>query len=42
MYCEEAATELVINRSWLLRDDFTSQFILTSAGSAGSITAVID
>ena len=43
MYCEEAATELIIShRSWLLRDDFTSQFILTSAGSAGSTTAVID
>ena len=43
MYCEEAATELIINhRSWLLRDDFTKQFILTGAGSAGGITAVID
>ncbi len=43
MYCEEAATELIIShRSWLLRDDFTGQFILTSAASAGSITAVID
>ena len=43
MYCEEAATELIINhRSWLLRDDFTKQFILTCAGSAGGITAVID
>ena len=43
MYCEEAATELIIShRSWLLRDDFTSQFILTSAGSAGSITAAIN
>jgi hypothetical protein len=42
-YCEEAATKLIISRrSRLLRDDFTSQFILTSAGSVGSITAVID
>ena len=43
MYCEEAATELIIShRSWLLRDDFTGQFILTRAGEAGGITAVID
>jgi hypothetical protein len=29
MCCEEAATELIIShRSWLLRDDFTSQLIL--------------
>ncbi len=43
MYCDEAAAELIIShRSWLLRDDFTSQFILTRTEPAGSITAVID
>jgi ADP-ribose pyrophosphatase YjhB (NUDIX family) len=42
-YCEEAAVELIIShRSWLLRDDFTQQFILTRTGSAGGITAVIN
>ena len=31
IYCGEAATELIINhRTWLRRDDFTTQFILTT------------
>lgn len=43
MYCDEAAAELIIShRSWLLRDDFTSQFILTGNGPADSATAAID
>jgi ADP-ribose pyrophosphatase YjhB (NUDIX family) len=43
MYCEEAATELIINhRAWVRRDDFTRRFIRTHAGPAGGITAVID
>ncbi len=43
MYCEEAATELIIaHGSWLRRDDFTGQFIRAPAGPAGRTTAVID
>ena len=33
MYCEEAATELIIShRTWLHRDDFTGQFVRIQAG----------
>lgn len=43
MYCDQAATELLIRHgSWLHRDDFTTRFILTSIGPGGGITAVID
>lgn len=43
MYCDEAATELILShRTWLLRDGFTRQFILTRTEPAGGITAVID
>jgi ADP-ribose pyrophosphatase YjhB (NUDIX family) len=43
VYCEEAATELIINhQAWLRRDDFTRQFIRTQDGPASGITAVID
>ncbi len=41
MYCDEAAAELLIShRSWLLRDDFSSQFILTGDGPAGGAAAI--
>lgn len=43
MYCEEAATELIISHgAWLRKDDFTEQFILTQAEPDGRITTVID
>lgn len=43
MYCEEAATELIIaHGAWLRRDDFTRRFVRTQAGLADGITAVID
>jgi 8-oxo-dGTP diphosphatase len=43
VYCEEAATELIINhQAWLRRDDFTRQFIRTQDGPASGITVVID
>jgi 8-oxo-dGTP diphosphatase len=43
VYCEEAATELIISHgAWLRRDDFTRQFIRTQDGPASRITAVID
>ncbi len=44
MYCDQAATELIIShRTWLTRDDFTGQFIRTHAGPSGdATTAVID
>jgi ADP-ribose pyrophosphatase YjhB (NUDIX family) len=43
IYCGEAATELIINhRTWLRRDDFTRQFILSHAATADDITAAID
>ncbi len=42
MYCNTAATELLIRHGfWLRRDDFTAQFILTHTGPAGDITAAI-
>lgn len=43
IYCDEAAAELIIShRSWLLRDDFTSQFILTGDGPDSGGAAAID
>lgn len=44
MYCDQAATELIIShRTWLTRGDFTGQFIRTHAGPAGDATvAAID
>ncbi|HXZ70128.1 MAG TPA: NUDIX domain-containing protein [Streptosporangiaceae bacterium] len=43
MYCDQAATELLIRHgSWLRRDDFTARFILTGTGQAGDITAAIN
>jgi ADP-ribose pyrophosphatase YjhB (NUDIX family) len=42
IYCDEAATELLIrHRTWLHRNDFTTQFIITHAGPSGTITAAI-
>ncbi|MGH3224855.1 MAG: NUDIX hydrolase [Streptosporangiaceae bacterium] len=41
MYCDEAAAELIIShRSWLLRDDFTNQFILNGDGPADGAAAI--
>jgi hypothetical protein len=44
MYCDQAATELIIShRTWLTRDDFTGQFIRTHPGPSGDATiAAID
>jgi ADP-ribose pyrophosphatase YjhB (NUDIX family) len=43
MYCDQAATELIISHGfWLHRTDFTSQFIATQPGLAGGTTAVIE
>jgi ADP-ribose pyrophosphatase YjhB (NUDIX family) len=43
MYCDQAATELLIRHgTWLNRDDFTTRFILTGTGPAGDITAAIN
>lgn len=43
IYCQEAATELIINHgTWLRRDDFTRQFIRTHADPGDNITAAID
>ena len=43
MYCDEAATELLIRHgSWLRRDDFTARYILIGTSQAGDITAAID
>ena len=43
MYCDQAATELLIRHgSWLRRADFTARFILTGTGQAGDITAAIN
>jgi ADP-ribose pyrophosphatase YjhB (NUDIX family) len=42
IYCDEAATELLIrHRTWLHRNDFTTQFITTQTGPSGTITAAI-
>ena len=43
MYCDQAATELLIRHgSWLRRDDFTARYIFTGTSQAGDITAAID
>jgi len=42
LYCNQAATELLIRHgSWLRRDDFTARFILVGPEPAGSTTAAI-
>ncbi|MGH3408580.1 MAG: hypothetical protein ACRDRJ_39715 [Streptosporangiaceae bacterium] len=41
LYCREAAAELLIAKSWLHRDDFTSRFITLHPGT-GSGLAVVD
>src|SRR6266536_2928300 len=41
-YLDEAATELLIrHRTWLRRNDFTTQFITAQTGPSGTITAFI-
>ena len=43
LYCLEAAAELLIARSWLHRDDFTSRFVTVHPGiGSGQLMAVID
>jgi ADP-ribose pyrophosphatase YjhB (NUDIX family) len=43
LYCDQAATELLIRHgSWLRRDDFTARYILIGTSQAGDITAAID
>jgi hypothetical protein len=43
LYCLEAAAELLIAKSWLDRDDFTSRFITFHPGTgSGQQIAVID
>lgn len=43
MYCDQAATELLIRHaSWLRRDDFTARYILIGTSQAGDITAAIE
>ena len=43
IYCDQAATELLIQHgSWLRRDDFTARFILTGTGPAGDIQAAVN
>jgi ADP-ribose pyrophosphatase YjhB (NUDIX family) len=43
MYCDQAATELLIRHgSWLRRDDFTARYTLLGTSQAGDITAAID
>jgi len=43
LYCLEAAAELLIAKSWLHRDDFTSRFITLHPGiGSGQQVAVID
>ena len=41
LYCLEAAVELLIAKSWLHRDDFTSRFTTLHPGS-GQQLAVVD
>jgi len=42
IYCDEAAAELLIrHRTWLRRNDFTTQFVITQTGPSGDITAAI-
>jgi hypothetical protein len=43
LYCREAAAELLIDKSWLHRDDFTSRFATVHPGlGSGPQVAVID
>ena len=43
LYCLEAAAELLIAKSWLHRDDFTSQFVTDHPGiGSGQLMTVID
>jgi len=43
LYCLEAAAELLIAKSWLHRDDFTSQFVTVHPGiGSGQRMTVID
>jgi hypothetical protein len=43
LYCLEAAAELLIAKSWLYRDDFTSRFVTLHPGiGRGQQVAVID
>lgn len=43
LYCLEAAAELLIAKSWLHRDDFTSRFVTVHPGTgSGQQVAVID
>jgi hypothetical protein len=43
LYCLEAAAELLIAKSWLHRDDFTSRFVTLHPGIGnGQQVAVID
>jgi hypothetical protein len=43
LYCLEAAAELLIAKSWLHRDDFTSRFVTLCPGiGIGQQVAVID
>ena len=43
LYCLEAAAELLIAKSWLHRDDFTSRFVTVHPGiGSGQLMTVID
>ncbi len=43
LYCLEAAAELLIAKSWLHRDDFTSRFVTAHPGiGSGQLMTVID
>ena len=43
LYCPEAAAELLIAKSWLHRDDFTSRFVTVHPGiGSGQLMTVID
>ncbi len=43
LYCLEAAAELLIVKSWLHRDDFTSRFVTVHPGiGSGQLMTVID
>ena len=43
LYCLEAAAELLIAKSWLHRDDFTSRFVTVHPGIGnGQLMTVID
>src|SRR5262249_61330173 len=43
LYCLEAAAELLIAKSWLHRDDFTSRFVTVHPGiGSGQLMTIID